>query len=146
MLGNWLLVPQKVQLKYPRYAPTSHYIVIVRFLVRTFLFVLITRVCSDTNGFDGLISVAREESFPLRSWLRVAYYFQRFNLGVYRWNNGIDCGSSSGAQSSGVIAVSSIKYLKFLSLWGLLKISFLFFQVINHLMDVFYITIRINPT
>ena len=69
----------------------------------------ITKTCPNTNDFNALISVDRERSFSFRSWIRVTCSFIGLTLGVSRSNNGIDCGSSGEAESSGIIAESSIK-------------------------------------
>ena len=70
---------------------------------------LITITWSNTNDFNALISVGREGSLSFRSWIRVTYFFVKFTLWVFNWNNGIDCGSSYESESADIITESSIK-------------------------------------
>ena len=55
----------------------------------------ITKNCSNTDDFNALISVDRDRSFSIRSWIRLVCSSIRFTLGVSTSNNGIDCGSSA---------------------------------------------------
>ena len=82
----------------------------------SYIVLLITKTCSNTNDFNALISEDRERSFLFRFWPRVTCSFLGLTIGASSSNNGTKYGSSGEAESSGNITGSSIKHYKFLPL------------------------------